>query len=102
MALPPETRRVEVQTAPDGASLYVDGHLVPGTTPTTVALTVDDFHELRAERDGYETLVRAIKPEDHDPVGDAWPLRPSAGRAARSSSRRRTWPRCGSTACPPA
>jgi len=68
VALPPETRRVEVQTTPDGASLYVDGHLVPGTTPTTVALTVDDFHELRAERDGYETLVRALKPEDSDPT----------------------------------
>ncbi|HEX8951010.1 MAG TPA: serine/threonine-protein kinase, partial [Polyangia bacterium] len=68
VALPPETRRVEVQTTPDGASLFVDGHLVPGTTPTTVALTVDDFHELRAERAGYETLVRALKPEDHDPV----------------------------------
>ena len=66
VALPPETRKVEVQTAPDGASLYVDGHLVPGTTPTTVALTIDDFHELRAEREGYETLVRALKPEDHD------------------------------------
>jgi hypothetical protein len=68
VALPPETRRVEVQTTPDGASLYVDGHLVPGTTPTTVALIVDDFHELRAERDGYETLVRALKPEDQDPT----------------------------------
>ena len=68
VALPPETRKVEVQTAPDGASLYVDGQLVPGTTPTTVALTIDDFHELRAEREGYETLVRALKPEDHEPV----------------------------------
>jgi hypothetical protein len=67
VALPPQTRRVEVQTTPDGASLYVDGHLVPGTTPTTVALTIDDFHELRAERDGYETLVRALKPEDDAP-----------------------------------
>ncbi|MGZ3405540.1 MAG: serine/threonine protein kinase [Polyangia bacterium] len=66
IALSPETRRVEVQTSPDGASLYVDGHLVPGTTPTTVALTVDDFHELRAERIGYETGVRALKPEDRD------------------------------------
>jgi tRNA A-37 threonylcarbamoyl transferase component Bud32 len=66
VALSPETRRLEVQTSPDGASLYVDGHLVPGTTPTTVALTVDDFHELRAERVGYETGVRALKPEDRD------------------------------------
>jgi len=82
VALPPETRRVEVQTTPDGASLYVDGHLVPGTTPTTVALTVDDFHELRAERDSYETLVRALKPEDHDPVVT---LNLSAERHARGT-----------------
>ena len=68
VALPPKTRRVEVQTAPDGATLYVDGHLVPGTTPTTVALTIDDFHELRAERLGYETMVRALKPEDNAPT----------------------------------
>ena len=68
VALPPKTRRVEVQTSPDGATLYVDGRLVPGNTPTTVALTIDDFHELRAERLGYETLVRALKPEDHDPT----------------------------------
>ncbi len=64
IALQPKTRRVEVQTAPDGATLWVDGHLVPGTTPTTVALTLDDFHELHAERLGYETAVRALKPED--------------------------------------
>jgi tRNA A-37 threonylcarbamoyl transferase component Bud32 len=68
VTLSPETRRLEVQTAPDGASLYVDGHLVPGTTPTTIAITVDDFHELRAERAGYETALRNIKPEDHDPT----------------------------------
>jgi len=68
VALPPKTRRVEVQTAPDGATLYVDGHLVPGTTPTSVALTIDDFHELRAERLGYETMVRALKPEDDAPT----------------------------------
>jgi serine/threonine-protein kinase len=68
IALQPKSRRVEVQTAPDGATLYVDGHLVPGTTPTTVALTLDDFHELRAERLGYETMVRALKPEDDAPT----------------------------------
>lgn len=68
VTLSPESRRLEVQTAPDGASLYVDGRLVPGTTPTTIALTVDDFHELRAERDGYETAVRALKPEEREPT----------------------------------
>jgi hypothetical protein len=68
LVLPPNSRRVEVATVPANATLYVDGHLVPGTTPLTVALTEEDFHELRVERAGYETATRALKPEDADPV----------------------------------
>jgi serine/threonine-protein kinase len=68
LVLPPTSRRVEVATVPANATLYVHGHLVPGTTPLTVALTEEDFHELRVERAGYETATRALKPEDADPV----------------------------------
>jgi hypothetical protein len=57
---------VEVTTAPAGAALWVDGRLSRDVTPTTVALTEDDFHELRVEKMGYETVTRAIKPEDHE------------------------------------
>ncbi|MDB4964640.1 MAG: serine/threonine protein kinase [Myxococcales bacterium] len=68
LVLPPTSRRVEVGTVPANATLYVDGHLVPGTTPLTVALTEQDFHELRVERAGYETATRALKPEDNEAV----------------------------------
>jgi len=66
LVLPPHSRRVEVASVPPDATLYVDGNLVPGTTPLTVSLTEEDFHELRVERAGYETATRALKPEDHD------------------------------------
>jgi eukaryotic-like serine/threonine-protein kinase len=67
LVLPPVTRNLEVATMPAGATVFVDGQMVPGTTPLTVALTEDDFHELRAERSGYETATRSIKPEDQAP-----------------------------------
>jgi hypothetical protein len=64
VALPAQSRAVEVKTAPSGATIYLDGRLVVGTTPTTVTLTDDDFHIIRAERTGYETLTYNVKPED--------------------------------------
>jgi serine/threonine-protein kinase len=66
--LPLRNRRVEVKTAPAGAMLFVDGKLVSGTTPTLMTITEDDFHELRAERNGYEPLTYFMKPEDHQTV----------------------------------
>jgi serine/threonine-protein kinase len=68
VALPPRMRKLEVVTEPAGASLLLDGRLMPDATPTMVQLTEDDFHELRAELNGYETTVHAIKPEDHEPT----------------------------------
>ena len=41
---------------PAGAIVYVDGQLVAGKTPMTVALTDDDYHALRVEKPGYETV----------------------------------------------
>src|SRR4051812_16887606 len=35
VALPPPTRRLEVRSVPEGASVYLDGRLVVGVTPTT-------------------------------------------------------------------
>jgi tRNA A-37 threonylcarbamoyl transferase component Bud32 len=68
VALPPPTRRVEVRSVPEGASVYLDGKLVVGVTPTTVELTGDDFHELRAEKPGYETSTRGLTPDDKEPA----------------------------------
>ena len=64
VVLPPISHRVSVATSPAGASVYLDRKLVLGTTPTFMAITEDDFHELRIERAGYEPIVRALTPED--------------------------------------
>jgi hypothetical protein len=64
VALPPPSRRIEVRSVPEGASVYLDGRLVMGVTPTTVEVTGDDFHELRVEKSGYESAARALTPED--------------------------------------
>jgi tRNA A-37 threonylcarbamoyl transferase component Bud32 len=64
VALPPPSRRIEVRSVPEGASVYLDGRLVMGVTPTTVEVTDDDFHELRVEKPGYESAARALTPED--------------------------------------
>ena len=67
IALPRASHRVAVNSAPAEATVFLDGTLVLGTTPTFITVTDDDFHELRLERDGYETLTYALKPEDsHD------------------------------------
>jgi predicted Ser/Thr protein kinase len=58
------TRKITVETNPLGAQLFVDGKIQPGETPIEISLAADDFHELRAERLGYETALRALKPED--------------------------------------
>jgi tRNA A-37 threonylcarbamoyl transferase component Bud32 len=67
VAMPPPTRRVEVRSVPEGASVYLDNRLVVGVTPTTVDVTGDDFHELRLEKAGYETATRGLTPDDKDP-----------------------------------
>jgi hypothetical protein len=53
---------------PDGAQVLLDQRLVLGETPTTVEVTDDDFHELRIEKTGYETVIKALTPDDKDPV----------------------------------
>src|SRR5262249_58016838 len=64
VALPPLTRELRIMTLPPGASVYVDGVLAPGKSPTVIRVPADDFHELRLELLGYEPLIRPIKPED--------------------------------------
>ena len=64
VTLPPVTHKVDVRSVPDGASVFLDQRLVLGESPTTVEVTDDDFHELRIEKTGYETLTRPITPDD--------------------------------------
>jgi tRNA A-37 threonylcarbamoyl transferase component Bud32 len=64
VTLPPVTRKLEVRSVPDGASVFLDSRLVLGETPTSFDVTDDDFHEIRVEKTGYETVVKAITPDD--------------------------------------
>ncbi|HEX8951591.1 MAG TPA: protein kinase [Polyangia bacterium] len=68
LVLPAVQREVELQSVPSGARVFVDGQLAHGRTPMTVTLTQDDFHELRFDLDGYESELRALKPEDREPT----------------------------------
>jgi len=66
VALVASEREIAVHTVPDGAVLYLDGHLVTSTTPATVRVDAD-FHQLRAEMPGYEVATRNLAPEDTAP-----------------------------------
>jgi hypothetical protein len=68
LALPTASRRVDVQSVPSGALVFVDGQLQPGQTPLAIRLTDEDFHELRIEKSGFEEVSRALTPDDRDPV----------------------------------
>jgi serine/threonine-protein kinase len=66
VVLPPASHTVAVHSVPEGATVYLDGRLVAGETPTTVEVTDDDFHELRVERTGFEAAVKPITPDDRE------------------------------------
>jgi tRNA A-37 threonylcarbamoyl transferase component Bud32 len=68
VVLPPTSRHVEIRSVPEGATVYLDGRLGVGVTPTTVDVTEEEFHELRVEKTGFETATRALTPDDHDPM----------------------------------
>jgi hypothetical protein len=64
ISLPASSHPVEVSTVPNGAYLFVDGHLIVGQTPLVVEISDDDFHELRVEKPGFAPTTHAWKPED--------------------------------------
>jgi len=68
IVLPPARRKLSIESTPEGASVYLDGQLVAGETPTVAELPEEDFHEVRLERAGFETAVRALTPDDHEPI----------------------------------
>ena len=68
VVLPPASHKVEVRSVPEGATVYLDGRVAVGETPTTIEVTDDEFHELRIEKTGYEVATRALTPDDHDPM----------------------------------
>jgi hypothetical protein len=82
VALPAASHRVEVRSVPEGATVYLDGRLVVGVTPTSADVSEDDFHELRVEKGGYETVTRGLAPDDKETVLNV-PL--AAERVARGT-----------------
>jgi serine/threonine-protein kinase len=64
VTLPPLLRRVPLTSSPSGATVYLDDKLVPGETPVSVDVTVDEFHEVRFEKGGFEVLTKRLTPED--------------------------------------
>ena len=68
IVLPPARKKLQIESTPEGASVYLDGKLVAGETPTVTELPEEDFHEVRLERAGFETAVRALTPDDHEPI----------------------------------
>jgi serine/threonine-protein kinase len=68
VVLPPASHPVEVHSAPEGAAVYLDGKLAVGETPTVIDVTDEEFHEVRVEKNGFETATKALTPDDHDAV----------------------------------
>jgi serine/threonine protein kinase len=68
VALPAESRFVEVRSIPAGAAVFLDGAHIQGETPLTLPIDDDDFHELRLEKLGYAPETQGLKPEDRGPI----------------------------------
>ena len=60
----PRTHPVELATVPAGATAFVDGALLPGKTPLSFELTDGEYHAVRIEKSGYQTLTRKLKPDE--------------------------------------
>jgi tRNA A-37 threonylcarbamoyl transferase component Bud32 len=84
LALPQRSRTVALSTSPSGAHVYVDGKISLGETPVALQLSADEFHEIRMEKLGYESMVEHLAPDDkrtrfdadlapeHEPRGEVW------------------------------
>ncbi len=68
VVLPPASHQVEVHSAPEGASVLLDGKLAVGETPTMIEVSDDEFHELVVQKNGFEIAMKALTPDDHDPM----------------------------------
>ncbi len=60
----PRSRDLELTTVPAGAVVFLDDALVAGKTPLSFALTEGEYHALRIEKPGYETVTKKLKPDD--------------------------------------
>jgi hypothetical protein len=62
----PRSHPLELQTVPAGARVFLDGGLVAAATPVTVELSDGDYHMVRIEKPGYETVLKRLKPDDDE------------------------------------
>ncbi len=60
----PRSHAVELTTVPAGATAYVDGALMPARTPLSFELTDGEYHAVRIEKAGYETVTKRLTPEE--------------------------------------
>jgi len=63
-AVLPGSESFEIVTRPAGASVWIDGRPISGTTPVTVALHLPTRHEIRIELPGRESVRWAFTPEE--------------------------------------
>jgi tRNA A-37 threonylcarbamoyl transferase component Bud32 len=68
LQLETQSHALEVDSVPAGATLFLDGALVAGTTPLRLEVSDDEFHTLRLEKTGFQTWVHHIQPEDSAPL----------------------------------
>jgi hypothetical protein len=68
VTLPPSSHKVQLETIPAGASIYVNGVLQNGQTPHELTVADDEFYQITVEKDGFEMTQHAITPDDRDPV----------------------------------
>jgi tRNA A-37 threonylcarbamoyl transferase component Bud32 len=66
LQLPPTNHPLHLESVPTGATVLLDGKL-QGITPITLQLSDDDFHELRLEKTGYESVKRGLSPDLKEP-----------------------------------
>jgi serine/threonine-protein kinase len=66
LQLPPLNHPLHLESVPTGATVLLDGKL-QGITPITLQLSDDDFHELRLEKTGYESVKRGLPPDLKEP-----------------------------------
>jgi hypothetical protein len=64
--LGPRTRSVELSTVPAGATVFLDGELVAGKTPLSFQLLEGEYHVVRVEKPGYQTVTKKLNPDDRN------------------------------------
>ena len=64
----PRSHPVELTTVPAGATAFVDGALIAGKTPVSFDSVDGEYHAIRIEKAGYETILQRIRPDDTGPL----------------------------------